>query len=71
MSEIITKSNIKREKGFLYYIGKDGNIWSIQRGKKGGKKIFDSNIKREHGYLYFINKDGNVARSKIVRRTKK
>jgi len=71
MSEVIAKAGITRQKGFLYYLGKDGNVWCFKRGVKGAKKVADTNVQRETGYLYFIDSRGDVCRSKMVRRTKK
>jgi hypothetical protein len=71
MSDVISKCGVTRQKGLLYYIGKDGNVWSCTRGKDSNTKVFDAKITREPGYLYFLNKEGNVARAKMMRRTKK
>ena len=71
MSELIAKAGITRQKGFLYYLGKDGNVWCFKRGTKGAKKVADTEVKREAGFLYFIDSSGNVCRAKMTRRTKK
>lgn len=77
MAEVIARTEIKREPGYLYYVGKDCNVWccKMKRGKSGSagtaKKIANTDIKRETGYLYFIDKSGNVARSKMARGGKK
>ncbi len=68
--EQIGKEQIKREAGYLYYLGSDGYVWrtpmkSNPSGKKS--KLGKEQIKREAGYLYFINKKGYVARSKMNR----
>ncbi|MFH1852918.1 MAG: hypothetical protein ABIA75_11300 [Candidatus Neomarinimicrobiota bacterium] len=72
MAEVVKKTGIGKEKGYLYYLGKDGNVWrsKMARAGKGGgeaKKVADAGVKREAGYLYFIDKDGNVARAKMAR----
>ena len=59
----VAKVGIKKEKGFLYFVDKQGDISSAKmaRGdKKGGapKKVAKVGIKREVGYLYFIDKTG-------------
>ena len=72
MAEKVATTGVSKDKGYLYYLGKDGNVWRSQmaRGdKKGGsaEKVADANVSRESGYLYFIDKGGNVARSKMAR----
>ncbi|NQU26939.1 MAG: hypothetical protein HQ528_01480 [Candidatus Marinimicrobia bacterium] len=72
MAEVVKQTGISKEKGYLYYLGKDGNVWrsKMARAGKGGgdaNKVADAGVKRESGYLYFIDKDGNVARAKMAR----
>jgi hypothetical protein len=76
MAEKIQKVGIKREKGFLYYLDKQGDVScaKMARGKnKGGKpkKVAKCGIKRKEGYLYFIDKAGDVSCAKMVRGGKK
>lgn len=76
MAEKLVKVGIKREKGFLYYVDKDGDVSSAKmaRGdKKGGspKKVAKCGIKRKEGYLYFVDKQGDVSCAKMVRGGKK
>ncbi len=76
MAEKVMKVGIKREKGFLYYLDKQGDVSSAKmaRGKnKGGKpkKVTKCGIKRKEGYLYFIDKAGDVSCAKMVRGGKK
>jgi len=68
MAEMIQKVGLKREKGFLYFIDKQGDISCavMARGKKKGgkaKKAVKVGVKKEKGYLYFIDKKGNVSRA--------
>ncbi|MCK5331764.1 MAG: hypothetical protein KAK01_10160 [Candidatus Marinimicrobia bacterium] len=72
MAEVVKQTGIRKEKGFLYYLGKDGNVWRskmARAGKGGGEaaKVANAGVTRESGYLYFIDKDGNVARAKMAR----
>jgi len=76
MAEKVMKVGIKREKGFLYYLDKQGDVScaKMARGKnKGGKpkKVTKCSIKRKEGYLYFIDKAGDVSCAKMVRGGKK
>ena len=69
MAKRIGKEKIKREKGYLYYIGKDGCVWrapmkSNKRGTK--KKVGTEKIKKQPGYLYFLDKQGYVAMAKMA-----
>ncbi len=76
MAEKVKTVNVSKEKGYLYYLGKDGNVWRSKMASgnsKGGaaEKVADAGVVRESGYLYFIDKDGDVARSAMARGRKK
>ena len=76
MAEKLVKLGIKREKGFLYFIDKQGDVScaKMARGsKKGGgrKKVAKCGIKRKEGYLYFLDKKGDVSCAKMKRGGKK
>lgn len=72
MAEKVTKLGVKRQKGFLYFIDKDGDVSraSMSRGAtktKGSEKVSKAKLKKEAGYLYFLDKDGDISRSKMAR----
>lgn len=72
MSQKVTKAGIKREKGYLYYLDKQGDVSRAKMargGSKGGKpkKLVKLHIKREKDYLYFIDKQGDVSKAKMKR----
>ncbi len=72
--ERVSKEAIKREEGYLYFLGKDGFVWKMpMRSNKTGKKakVGNEKIEREKGYLYFVDSDGYVARTPMVRRKSK
>ncbi len=76
MAEKVVKLGIKRQKGYLYYIDKKGDVScaKMERGnKKGGspKKVAKCGIKKKEGYLYFVDKKGDVSCAKMVRRGKR
>ena len=76
MAEKLVKLGIKRQKGYLYYIDKQGDVSAAKmaRGKqKGGspKKVAKCGIKRKEGYLYFLDKKGDVSCAKMKRGGKK
>ena len=71
MVEKVAKAGIKRQKGYLYYVDKKGNVveTKMARGKsKGGgaKVVAKSEVEKESGYLYFIDKAGDVSRAKML-----
>ena len=72
MAKLLCKCGIKRKKGYLYFVGKNGNAYETKmaRGKKkgGGRKmIHNCRIKKQKGYLYFIDRKGNVCCAKMQR----
>ncbi|MBI3318209.1 MAG: hypothetical protein HYZ90_03555 [Candidatus Omnitrophica bacterium] len=72
MAQKIAKAGVKRQKGYLYYLDKQGDISRAKMargGSKGGRpeKVKKLGVKREDGYLYFIDKQGDVSRAKMVR----
>ncbi|MCM8781345.1 MAG: hypothetical protein NC908_05430 [Candidatus Omnitrophica bacterium] len=76
MAQKLVRLGIKRQKGYLYYVDKQGDVScaKMARGKqKGGspKKVEKCGIKRKEGYLYFIDKQGDVACAKMKRGGKK
>jgi len=72
MAQLVAKVGIKRQKGYLYFIDKKGNISAAKmaRGKKKGggiKLVAKVGIKKKKGYLYFVDKKGNVSAAKMAR----
>ncbi|HLD69943.1 MAG TPA: hypothetical protein VJA17_04180 [Candidatus Omnitrophota bacterium] len=68
----VAKVGVKKEKGFLYFVDKNGDVSCAQmaRGnKKGGKakKVAKVGIKKEKGFLYFIDKNGDISCAQMVR----
>ena len=66
--ERVGREKINREKGFLYYIGKDGYVWrtSMQTSKGRKEKVGKEHIQVEYGYVYFLDKEGYAARTKQI-----
>jgi len=76
MAQKEMKVGVKRVKGYLYFIDKQGDVScaKMARGtKKGGmrKKVAKCGIKRKEGYLYFLDKQGDVSCAKMKRGGKK
>lgn len=72
MAEKVKTVGVRKASGYLYYLGKDGNVWrsKMARAGKGGgdaEKVADAWVTRQQGYLYFIDKDGDVSRAKMAR----
>ncbi len=72
MAEKIAKVGVKKEKGYLYFVDKHGDVScaKMARGnKKGGstKKVAKGGVKKKSGYLYFIDKHGDISAAKMVR----
>ena len=76
MAKKVAKVGVKKEKGYLYFVDKKGDVSCavMARGnKKGGKpkKVATVGIKKEKGYLYFIDKQGDISCAQMVRGGKK
>jgi hypothetical protein len=74
MATVIAKTGVRREKGWLYYLDKKGNVSRARMARGGGRKpkgrpqlVAKAGVKREEGFLYFIDRRGNVARVKMAR----
>ena len=72
MAEVVEKTGVTKEKGYLYYLDKQGDVSrsKMARAGKGGgnaEKVADAGVSRESGYLYYIDKNGNVSRSPMAR----
>ena len=71
MGKRIGKEKITREKGYLYYIGKDGYVWRApmavnKKGKK--KKVGTEKTSKKKGCMYYLDKAGYVAEAKMARK---
>ena len=76
MAQKVAKVGVKKEKGYLYFVDKHGDVScaKMARGnKKGGnrKKVAKVGIKKQAGYLYFIDKQGDISCAAMVRGGKK
>ena len=73
MAEKVAKVGVKREKGYLYFLDKKGNVSraKMARGKKRSvgkvQVVAKVGVKKKSGYLYFIDKQGDVSMAKMVR----
>ena len=74
MATKVAKTGIAREKGWLYYLDKKGDVSRARMARGGGKapkgrpqRVVKVGVEREEGFLYFIDRDGDVARTKMAR----
>jgi len=72
----IAQTNVKKEKGYLYFVDKEGDVSRAKMargGEKGGKpeKVARASITKEPGMLYFVDKDGDIGAAKMARGRKK
>ncbi len=72
MAEKVAKVGVKKERGYLYFVDKQGDVSraTMARGrkaKKGTEKVAKSGVKKQSGYLYFVDKQGDVSRAKMAR----
>lgn len=68
MAEKVGSQRIIREKGYLYYLGKDGFLWRIptQLNPTGTRaRVGHEKITRQDGYIYFIDKEGYISKAKM------
>lgn len=78
MAEKVAKVGVKKEKGYLYFVDKHGNVARAKMARGGGKKgkqkqdvVAKCGVKKVDGYLYFVDKAGDVSRAKMARAGKK
>jgi hypothetical protein len=73
MASIVAKTGIRREKGWLYFLDKRGDVSRARMARGGGRavrgqqKVARCGVKREDGWLYYIDKQGNVCKVKMKR----
>lgn len=68
MGKRIGREKIDREKGYLYFVGKDGFVWKVPTkvNKKGKKaKVGAEKYDRKTGFMYYLDKAGYVAEAKM------
>ena len=72
MAEKVKTTGVSKEKGYLYYLDKNGDVSrsKMARGadKGGNAEVVERcGVSRESGWLYFIDKDGDVSKAKMAR----
>ena len=74
MAQKAAKVGVKKQKGYLYFIDRKGNVARAKMARGGRKKgkqkqevVAKVGIKKKAGYLYFIDKQGDISMAKMVR----
>ena len=72
MAEKVKTTSVTKQKGYLYYLDKNGDVSrsKMARGadKGGNAEVVERcGVSRESGWLYFIDKDGDVSKAKMAR----
>ena len=74
MAEIVVKTGVKKQKGYLYFIDKSGHISRAKMSRAGRTKgkakkelVLKAGVKKQAGYLYFIDGKGCICRAKMAR----
>ena len=72
MAEKVKTTGVSKEKGYLYYLDKNGDVARSKMARgvdKGGNAevVAKCGVSRESGWLYFIDKDGDVSKAKMAR----
>jgi len=78
MAQKVAKVGIKKEKGWLYFVDKNGDISRAEMARAGRRrvrvkkqKVAKVGIKKEPGYLYFVDAKGDISRVKMARGRKR
>jgi hypothetical protein len=72
MAEKVHETGISKEKGWLYYLDKGGNVARTELARAGRRHgrtsevLVSCSVERERGWLYFIDKHGDVARARMA-----
>ena len=74
MAELVAKVGVKKAKGYLYFLDKNGNVARAAMSRAGRTKgkakievVAKVGVKRKPGFLYFIDGNGNVCCAKMAR----
>jgi len=76
MAQKVAKAGVRKEKGYLYFVDKQGDVsraLMARGGKKGGRpqKVARVGVRKESGHLYFVDKQGDISRAKMARGRKR
>ena len=75
MSKIIQQTDIKREKGYLYFISKEGDLYKVRMARSRQKLskeekerilVAKLGIKKRNGHLYYLDKNGAICEASHI-----
>ncbi|MBN2422458.1 hypothetical protein JXB41_04485 [Candidatus Woesearchaeota archaeon] len=74
MAEKVAKTGVKKERGYLYFVDKNGDVSRAKmsrggrkKGKQSAEKVARAGVKKKPGHLYFIDKQGDISCAKMAR----
>lgn len=74
MAKEVAKVGVKKQKGYLYFVDKKGNVARAKMARGRNKKsrgkievVAKVGVKKQKGFLYFIDKKGNISCAKMAR----
>jgi len=74
MGEKVARVGVRKERGWLYYVDKNGDVSRSKMARGGRKKgatkrekVAKVGVKKEPGHLYYVDKNGDVSRAKMAR----
>ena len=78
MAQKVAKAGVRKEKGYLYFVDKHGDVSRAKmarggrkKGKQKQEKVAKVGVKKEKGYLYFVDDRGDISRAKMARGRKR
>jgi glucan-binding YG repeat protein len=73
MAEVVAKTGIKKEPGYLYFLNKDGNVGRVKMARRGQdvdktqEVVAEPKVVRDKDKVYYIDGNGDVACSVMGR----
>jgi len=74
MAQKVAKVGVRKEKGYLYFVDRSGDVSRAKMARGGRKKgrqkqekVAKVAVKKEKGYLYFLDKQGDISRAVMAR----
>lgn len=63
--ELVRRTNIKKEKGYIYFLDDEGDLMRTKLIAPPGKKmkfvvVKKLGIKKKSGYVYFLDTEGSI-----------
>ena len=66
MNQVVARTGVKKESGYLYFMDRDGDVARSPLGDdEKREKVARAGVQRESGWIYYVNKDGDIARQSM------